>query len=278
MTGGDGQRGRTGRLVGIGAVSGVVGGLLGGGNGVLTVPALAHDTSLSRPAVHGTSTLAATPVCVAGALVYWLAGGTIDLTAGAGMIVGGMVGGVWGARLVARASDTVLRVLLIAILALTAAKLYLDAAGLDPADGAAVVPAPLLATPWFVVPAGLVVGVVVGAWAGAMGLGGGLLAVPALVLLFGVDLHTAAGTSLLVFAPNSLVGGLAHRRQGTADLRIATLVGLAAVPGAVGGAFLALALGNAVVGLVFGTFALVMAVREVALLVRHRRAPARAPG
>jgi uncharacterized membrane protein YfcA len=282
VAGGDAQVGgggdRTGRLVGIGAVSGVVGGLLGGGNGVLTVPALAQYTSLSRPQVHGTSTLAATAVCVAGALVYWLAGGTIDLEAGAGMIVGGMIGGISGAKLVARASETLLRVLLIAVLVLTAAKLFLDAAGLDPAGGEAVVPAGLLATPWFVVPAGVVVGFVVGAWAGAMGLGGGLLAVPALVLLFGVDLHTAAGTSLLVFAPNSLVGGLAHRRQGTADLRIASLVGLAAVPGAVGGAFLALALGNTVVGLVFGTFALVMAVREVVLLVRYRRAPVPAPG
>ena len=262
---------RNGRLLGIGAASGVVGGLLGGGNGVLTVPALAHYTSLSRPAVHGTSTLAATWVCAAGALVYWLIGGTIELRAGAGMIVGGMIGGFYGAKLVARASETLLRVLLIMILVLTATKLYLDAAGLDPVADGAVVPADLLAAWWFVVPLSVVVGVVVGAWAGAMGLGGGLLAVPALVLLFGVDLHTAAGTSLLVFLPNSLVGGLSHHRQGTADLRIANLVGLAAAPGAVVGALLALALDNVVLGVVFGTFAAVMAVREGVLLVRRRR-------
>lgn len=259
-------------LLGIGALGGVVGGLLGGGNGVLTVPALDRFTSLTRPQVHGTSTLAATAVCVVGAVVYWLVGGTVDLRVGAGMIVGGMVGGVVGARLVAVASDTVLRVLLIAVLVLTATKLYLDAAGLDPAQGAAVVPPHLLGTAWFVVPASLVVGFVVGAWAGAMGLGGGLLAVPALVLLFGVDLHTAAGTSLLVFAPNSLVSGIAHLRQGTASLRIATLVGAASAPGAAAGALLALALDNVVLGVVFGTFALLMAVREVVLFVRRRAA------
>ncbi|MDL5156979.1 TSUP family transporter [Actinomycetospora termitidis] len=266
---------RNGRLLGIGALSGVVGGLLGGGNGVLTVPALAHYTRLSRPAVHGTSTLAAASVCAVGALVYWLVGGTIDLRAGAGMLVGGMIGGFYGAKLVARASETLLRVLLIAILVLTATKLYLDAAGLDPVSDGAVVPADLLATWWFVVPLSVVVGVLVGAWAGAMGLGGGLLAVPALVLLFGVDLHTAAGTSLLVFLPNCLVGGLSHWRQGTADLRIANLVGLAAAPGAAAGALLALALGNVVLGVVFGTFAAVMALREIVQLVRRQR---RRPG
>lgn len=276
-TGGDDGGRSDRRMLGIGALSGVVGGLLGGGNGVLTVPALDHYTSLSRPRVHGTSTLAAVWVCAAGALVYSLVGGTVDLRAGSGMIVGGMIGGFYGAKLVARVSETLLRVLLIAILVLTAAKLYLDAAGLDPAQGGAVLPADLLATPSFVVPAALVVGIVVGAWAGAMGLGGGLLAVPALVLLFGVDLHTAAGTSLLVFAPNSLVGGISHLRQGTASLRIAMVLGLAAAPGAVVGALLALALGDVVLGLVFGTFALAMAVREVVLLLRRRRAAVVAP-
>ncbi|MEJ2868650.1 sulfite exporter TauE/SafE family protein [Actinomycetospora sp. OC33-EN08] len=264
---------RDGRLLGIGAASGVVGGLLGGGNGVLTVPALAQYTSLSRPAVHGTSTLAATWVCAAGALVYWLVGGTIDLHAGVGMLVGGAVGGFYGAKLVARASETLLRVLLIGILVLTAVKLSLDAAGLDPLGGAAAVPADLLATGWFVAVLSVVVGLVVGAWAGAMGLGGGLLAVPALVLLFGVDLQTAAGTSLFVFLPNCLVGGLSHHRQGTADIRIANLVGLAAAPGTVVGALLALALDSTVLGVVFGTFAAVMAVRETVLLVRRRRRP-----
>ena len=255
-------------LLGIGALGGVVGGLLGGGNGVLTVPALDRFTSLTRPQVHGTSTLAATAVCVVGAVVYWLVGGTVDLRVGAGMIVGGMVGGVVGrgglGHRAARPPDR-------------RPGAHGDEAlprrgRARPRAGSGGRPPHLLGTAWFVVPASLVVGIVVGAWAGAMGLGGGLLAVPALVLLFGVDLHTAAGTSLLVFAPNSLVSGIAHLRQGTASLRIATLVGAASAPGAAAGALLALALDNVVLGVVFGTFALLMAVREVVLFVRRRAA------
>jgi hypothetical protein len=121
---------------------------------------------------------------------------------------------------------------------------------------------------WLTVLVTAVVGVVIGSWSGAMGLGGGLLAVPVLVLFFGVELHTAEGTSLLMFIPNSLVGGYVHLRQGTASLRAATVLGLAAIPGTVVGALVGLALDATVLGLVFGTFALAMALREIVQFVR----------
>jgi uncharacterized membrane protein YfcA len=257
------------RIAGIGLVGGVVGGLIGGGSGVLFVPALDRFTSMTRARVHGTSTVANIGVCVAGAAAYAVGDGALDLRVGTGMMIGGTVGGLLGPWLLARASETVLRVLLIAILVLTAAKFSIDAFG-SPLFTEAVVPAAVLADPWFVVPMTLLVGLVVGAWAGAMGLGGGLLAVPALVLLFGVDLHVAAGTSLLMFIPNSVVGSVVHARQGTASARWGWLVGLTAAPGVVAGALLGLALDTEVLGLVFGAVALLMAVREIVALVRRR--------
>jgi uncharacterized membrane protein YfcA len=160
-------------------------------------------------------------------------------------------------------------VLLIAILLLTAAKLTVDALAL-PLFDAALVPPELVADPWFLHPTATVVGLVIGAWAGAMGLGGGLLAVPAMVLLFGTDLHVAAGTSLLMFVPNSVVGTVVHLRQGTASGRWGRLLALTAAPGTVAGAALGLSLDAAVLGLVFGTFATAMAVRETVQLLRTR--------
>jgi len=265
----DGSEGGSRALIGaIGLVGGVVGGLIGGGSGVLFVPALDRFTSLSRARVHGTSTIANIGVCVSGAAAYALGGGALDLRVGTGMLIGGTLGGLIGPWLLARASETVLRVLLIAILVLTAAKFSVDALGL-PLLTHAVVPPELLADLWFVVPTTIVVGIVIGAWAGAMGLGGGLLAVPALVLLFGVELHVAAGTSLLMFIPNSIVGSVVHVRQGTASSRWGWLLGLTAAPGVVAGAVLGLALDSVVLGLIFATFALLMAVREVVALVRR---------
>lgn len=138
-----------------------------------------------------------------------------------------------------------------------------------------MLPQALLDDLWFVVPASIVVGLVIGAWAGAMGLGGGLLAVPALVLLFGVELHTAAGTSLLIFIPNSVVGAWVHLRQGTASSFWGWLVGLTAAPGVVAGALLGLALDAVVLGMVFAAFAMAMAVRETVQLLRRRAAVSR---
>ncbi len=260
--------GSPGLVAGIGLIGGVVGGLIGGGSGVLFVPALDRFTTMSRIRVHGTSTIANIGVCVAGAAAYAVAGGALDLRIGAGMTAGGILGGVVGPRLLARASETLLRVLLVAILLLTAAKFFVDAIGL-PLLTHAVVPAGLLADLWFVIPATVLVGIVIGAWAGAMGLGGGLLAVPALVLLFGVELHVAAGTSLLMFIPNSIVGSWVHLRQGTASGRWGALLGLTAAPGVVAGALLGLALDAVVLGVVFATFALAMAIREIVQLIRR---------
>lgn len=262
---------RPGTVTGVGLAGGVVGGLIGGGSGVLFVPALDRFTTMSRARIHGTSTIANIGVCVAGAAAYAAGGGALDLHVGTGLIVGGTLGGVVGPRLLARAPETLLRVLLVAILLLTAGKLFVDALG-PPLLSRSVVPAELLANPWFLHATTVTVGLVIGAWAGAMGLGGGLLAVPALVLLFGVELHVAAGTSLLMFVPNSVVGSAVHLRQGTASARWGRLLALSSVPGTVAGAFLGLALDAVVLGCVFGTFALTMAVREIAQLVRRRGA------
>lgn len=255
----------------LGGIGAAVGGLLGGGSGVVYVPALERTTNLPRAVLHGTSAVSNIAVCSVGPLVFALAGGAIDLHSGLGMMLGALLGGYLGAKLLTRVSETLLRVLFIAVLFVLGTKLLLDAFGLDPLHGKAVFSPELLANLWFVIPTAAVVGIVIGSWAGAMGLGGGLLAVPAFVLLFGVDLHVAEGTSLLIFLPNAIVGARVHLRQGTANPRLSLLLNLGAVPGAIAGALLALALSGTVLSVVFGTFAIGMAVREAVVM---RRVPA----
>lgn len=105
-----------------------------------------------------------------------------------------------------------------------------------------------------------------------MGLGGGLLAVPVLMVLFGTDLPTAEGTSLLMFFPNAVVGTVVHARQGTADKRLAAVLNLGALPGGavLGGALLALTLDVHVLSIVFAVFALAVALRELFGMRRTR--------
>jgi hypothetical protein len=85
----------------------------------------------------------------------------------------------------------------------------------------------------------LVVGIVVGVISGIVGIGGGVLFIPALIWLFGMNQHRAQGTSLgALLAPVGLFAFLEYYRKGNADLRIALLLAAGFV---VGGYFGALA-------------------------------------
>ena len=72
----------------------------------------------------------------------------------------------------------------------------------------------------------LLVGLVVGLFSGVVGIGGGILFVPALLWLTGMDQHRAQGTSLgALLAPVGLFACMEYYREGNADLRIAALLG-----------------------------------------------------
>jgi uncharacterized membrane protein YfcA len=71
----------------------------------------------------------------------------------------------------------------------------------------------------------LLIGLVVGAFSGVVGIGGGILFVPALIWLFGMDQLKAQGTSLgALLAPVGLFAFYEYYRKGNADLRIALLL------------------------------------------------------
>ena len=71
----------------------------------------------------------------------------------------------------------------------------------------------------------LLVGLLVGMLSGVIGIGGGILFVPALVWLTGMSQHKAQGTSLgALLAPVGLFAFLEYYRNGNADLRIALLL------------------------------------------------------
>ena len=81
----------------------------------------------------------------------------------------------------------------------------------------------------------LLIGLVVGMVSGVVGIGGGILFVPALVWLLGMDQHKAQGTSLgALLAPVGILAFMEYYRKGNADLRVALLL---AVGFLVGGYF-----------------------------------------
>ena len=71
----------------------------------------------------------------------------------------------------------------------------------------------------------LLIGLLVGAFSGVVGLGGGILMVPALVYFFHMSQHRAQGTSLAaMLAPVGILAFLEYYRNGNADLKTGLLL------------------------------------------------------
>jgi uncharacterized membrane protein YfcA len=100
-----------------------------------------------------------------------------------------------------------------------------------------------------------------GALGGLLGVGGGILFVPALAILLGNDQLEAEATSLLVIVPMAIVGTWRQHRHGNVDLREGMTIGLLAIPGVVVGVVVANALSERVLELGFAALCALVAAR-----------------
>jgi uncharacterized membrane protein YfcA len=91
------------------------------------------------------------------------------------------------------------------------------------------------------------------------GLGGGVVIVPLLVLVLGVDLHYAIGASLVAVIATSSGAASAYVREGYSNIRIGMFLEIATTLGAVAGAYVALIVSGSAVAVVFGVVLLVSA-------------------
>jgi uncharacterized membrane protein YfcA len=105
--------------------------------------------------------------------------------------------------------------------------------------------------------AGLLAGVV----SGLFGVGGGVIFVPALVLIYDPGQVEAEATSLLAIIPVALVGTWSQRRYGNVRVRDALAIGVLAAAGALGGVVVANALSDRALRLAFAALMVVVALQ-----------------
>ena len=120
----------------------------------------------------------------------------------------------------------------------------------------------------------LVLGVAVGLLSGSLGIGGGAVMVPVMVLMMGIEQATAQGTSLLAILPTSASGAWEHLRQGSLDLRMSMVLGTAGAAGAALGAIGALHLEPRRLRQVFAVYLLFVGAQTLRGALRDK--PARA--
>ncbi|MFJ4422323.1 sulfite exporter TauE/SafE family protein [Streptomyces bobili] len=188
-----------------GALVGLALGALGGGGSVLAVPALIYLLGFP-PAAATTASLIIVTATSLTALYAHARTGNVRWKAGALFAAAGLLPAAAAGAAASRLPQPVLTAAFAAVAALAAVTMLRPSrATADPAaDGAK--PAKAAGT-----------GAGLGALTGLLGLGGGFLAVPALVTVLAFEMQAAVGTSLLVISANSLAS-LATRGAGTAGI------------------------------------------------------------
>jgi uncharacterized protein len=204
------ERSRVGAFVG-GTGIGVLGGLIGLGGAEFRLPLLIgafRFAALEAVIVNKAMSL----IVVASALPFRTGTVSFDVIAGhwtiianllAGSLIGAWVGASWATRLKSETLYRVLAVLLVAI----AVVLFV---GHDTVSGGKP-----LVTGGVQLAAGIVAGFLIGVVASLMGVAGGELLIPTLILLFGADVKLAGSLSLAVSLPTMLVGFARYSRDST---------------------------------------------------------------
>lgn len=199
---------------------------MGVGGGILLVPLLTHVLRRPQHEAHGTSLAFIISTSLAATALY-VRQEHVRVPLAAFLAAGAVPGVMLGARLARAMSARRLRQAFGLLLLATAVRIL----ALPPSPQAA-------GAPW---PPALEIGLgaVAGVLAGLLGVGGGIIIVPVLVLAQHVEQHTAQGVSLLMILPTALVGAVSHARHGHVATRLLPPLMIGGAAGAVGGALLA---------------------------------------
>jgi uncharacterized protein len=206
----------------LGFVIGLSLGLLGGGGSILTVPALVYVVG-QNPRAAVTASLVIVGINSLSGMWLHRGQGTLNtrvaLTFGGAGMAAAFATSQWSKMF---ASTTLLIAFAVLMFAVGAFMILRK----PPAERAGQQPS---------LPAVLLTGAAVGALTGFLGVGGGFLIVPALVMIVGLPMRQAIGTSLLVIAMNSLAGVLGHLGDAI-DLGVVLLFAAAGIAGTIVGA------------------------------------------
>jgi uncharacterized membrane protein YfcA len=204
-----------------GVLAGLASGFFGVGGGLVTIPLLTGYFHFSQHQAHGTS-LAVIALTTLVSLTVYALFGNVAWAAAALIAPASLITARYGARLAARTSARGLARIFAAFLVLVALRLLWKVPEAHPFEAHA---GPL----W--VGLAVVLGLAVGLLSGYMGVGGGILVVPALTLLAGMPQQLAQGTSLAVIVVAAPAGAIEHARHGNVVGKVVPAVACGAALG-----------------------------------------------
>ena len=245
-------------IVIVGVLAGFLAGMFGVGGGILIVPGLVLATGMTQRLAHGTSLAAVVPISIA-SLASYAAQDNVDWHVAVWLAIGAVGGAVIGTRLLHVLPHRTLAMLFAGVLVASAVRLFI-AADADGRTGLTVLRVMAL----------LVIGLATGILAGLLGVGGGIVMVPAMILLFHIPPVVAKGTSAAVIIPAALMGTWRNRANRNANLRAAAVLGVAGILTAALGAIISDRMSDDLSNLLFATLLVFVAARLAWTLWRER--------
>ena len=234
----------------VGLLVGLFSGLFGVGGGIILVPLLVLLMHKGQKEAQATSLVVVALGATSGALTYGVSN-SVHWESLLFLIPGGLLGTWVGAFLVKRVESRWLQLSFAMLLVVTAFRIGVDSwtSPTEFVEGLTAASAIGFAASGFAM----------GFLSALLGVGGGIIVIPLLVALFGFPQQLAAGTSLVAMVPLALFGALRLSRSGFTQWFQGLRLGLASIPGAVGGALLALSVEATVLQVAFAIVLLVAA-------------------
>lgn len=252
---------------------GITLGLMGGGGSILTVPILVYLFDLPPSVATGYSLFIVGVAALIGSILY-IRKGEIDFKVGLTFAIPSVIGVYLSRGLIlpripeivfnfgnfALKKEVLIMAAFAALMVLASYSMIKRRSGREPADLHAFMRGAVIAFE------GLIVGVV----AGFVGAGGGFLIIPALVILAGLTMRLAIGTSLTIIALQSLIGFAGDVSRGAViDWHILGTVAIVAIIGIIFGSMFAHKINEQRLKVVFGWFVLSMGTAILIEQVHH---------
>lgn len=244
-------------IVLVGILAGFLSGLFGVGGGILIVPGLVLVARMDQRMAHGTSLAGVLPIAASSMVTYW-AHDHIDWPVVLFLAIGAVSGAILGTKLLHVLPHRTLGIAFASLLLVSAARLFIADSGTGRDDLDFLMAVVLI-----------VVGVLTGILAGLLGVGGGIIMVPAMMMLFGIPPVIAKGTSLGVIIPTAIMGTWRNRTKKNVDFRAATIVGIAGILAAIAGGTLSARMSDTLSNVLFAALLTFVAIR---LLLQLRKA------
>lgn len=235
-------------LVGVGA--GLLGGMFGVGGGILVVPALVLLLRLDHRVANGTSLGAVLPISISSLVTYW-SQDNVDWWMALWLAIGALGGALQGTKWIHLIPRRRLGYMFTIVLIVTAIRLFIPMASSSGREALDAIAAVAL----------VAIGFATGVLAGLLGIGGGVVMVPAMIVLFSEPSVVAKGTSVAVIIPTAIMGTWRNWKADNIDMRIAAIVGLSGVVSAVAGGIIADVMAEDVSNVLFATLIVFVAIR-----------------